>query len=172
MIDKKVVSIFGTSKARPGDGVFESALKLGEALAKNGFTIANGGYGGTMLASAKGAADAGATVIGVTCSAFGRSGANEYISKEIKTDNLQQRLDTLVNTGDAYIVLPGGTGTLLEISHIWEFKNKHFLNDDKPIIIFGGFWQPLVQLIGSIDEKSIECIQVAQTVDDVIKILK
>lgn len=168
---QKVVAIFGTSRSRPGDGVFEMALKLGEALAENGFAIANGGYGGTMLASAKGATQAGGKTIGVTCAAFGRNAANEYIEEEIATDSLQQRLETLVNIADAYVVLPGGTGTLLELAHIWEFKNKHFLNEHKTIIILGGFWKPLVELIGNVDAESLEHIIIAQTPDDVAKIL-
>ena len=65
----------------PGDGVFEMAESLGRLLAQNGFTLANGGYGGTMLAAAKGAAAAGGCVIGVTCTAFKRSRANEYVSE-------------------------------------------------------------------------------------------
>lgn len=169
---KKVVAIFGTSKSRPGDGVFEMALKLGKVLAENGFAIANGGYGGTMLASAKGASLAGGKTIGITCTALGRDGANEYIKEEIKTDSLQQRLETLVNIAGAYVVLPGGTGTLLELAHIWEFRNKHFLNEQKTIIILGSFWKPLVELIGNVDTKSIEHIVVAQMPDDVTKILK
>ncbi|MFZ9011930.1 MAG: hypothetical protein ACO20W_08580, partial [Anaerohalosphaeraceae bacterium] len=50
------VTVFGTSKAQPEEAVFQMAETLGRLLAKNGFTIANGGYGGTMLAGAKGAA--------------------------------------------------------------------------------------------------------------------
>jgi uncharacterized protein (TIGR00730 family) len=169
---QKVVAIFGTSKSRPGDGVFEMALKLGEVLAENGFAIANGGYGGTMLASAKGASQAGGKTIGITCTAFGRDGANEYITEEIATDSLQQRLETLVNIASAYVVLPGGTGTLLELAHIWEFKNKHFLNEQKTIIILGSFWKPLVELIGNVDTESVKHVVVASTADDVSKILK
>ena len=51
---KKIVTVFGTNKAAEGDAVFVLAESLGRLLAENGFTIANGGYGGTMLAAAKG----------------------------------------------------------------------------------------------------------------------
>ncbi|MHC4207576.1 MAG: LOG family protein, partial [Planctomycetota bacterium] len=108
-----------------------------------------GGYGGTMLAAAKGAAEASGEIIGVTCSAFKSSKANNYVTREIVTGSLDERLDTLVNLGRAYIVLPGGTGTLLELAKVWELKNKGFLNMDKPIILLGGFWKPLVELIAT-----------------------
>lgn len=147
----KMITIFGTSKAKPADEIFELAYETGKVLAEAGFTIANGGYGGTMLASAKGAREIGGETIGVTCKAFGRNGANEYITKEIVTENLDERLDTLINLGDGYVVLPGGTGTLLELAKVWELKNKGFMPNDKPIILLGSFYKPIVETIASVD---------------------
>ena len=60
-MDKTVISVFGTGRAREGDGVYDLAEQLGRALAEAGFIVANGGYGGTMQAGAKGAAEAGGT---------------------------------------------------------------------------------------------------------------
>ncbi|MHC4439525.1 MAG: LOG family protein, partial [Planctomycetota bacterium] len=148
-MDDKIVTIFGTSRAGTGDAIFTMAMETGRTLAEAGFTVANGGYGGTMLAAAKGAAEASGEIIGVTCSAFKSSKANNYVTREIVTGSLDERLDTLVNLGRAYIVLPGGTGTLLELAKVWELKNKGFLNMDKPIILLGGFWKPLVELIAT-----------------------
>ena len=93
-----------------GDAIFEMAEEIGNLLAQAGFTIANGGYGGTMTAAAKGASEAGGEIIGVTCSAFKNSKPNKYITREIVTESLDERLDTLIKLGQAYIVLPGGTG--------------------------------------------------------------
>ncbi|UCG56854.1 MAG: LOG family protein [Phycisphaerales bacterium] len=143
----KIVSIFGTGKAGPGDPAYDVAEEVGRLLARAGYTIANGGYGGTMRAAAKGAAEVGGEIIGVTCSAFAGSKANEYVTREIATGSLDERLDTLVQLGRAYVVLPGGTGTLLELAKVWELKNKGFLEVDRPIILVGEFWKPLVNLI-------------------------
>ena len=55
----RVVSVFGTSRAKPGDENYAVAEELGKLLAGAGFSIANGGYGGTMHATAKGAREAG-----------------------------------------------------------------------------------------------------------------
>jgi predicted Rossmann-fold nucleotide-binding protein len=107
-----------------------------------------------MLAAAKGVAEAGGEIIGVTCSAFKSSRANKYVTREIVTGSLDERLDTLVKLGCAYIVLPGGTGTLLELAKVWELKNKGFLKADKPIILLGGFWKPLIELIMTDDADS------------------
>jgi uncharacterized protein (TIGR00730 family) len=151
---EKIVTIFGTGRARRGDPAFALALGTGRLLAQAGLTIANGGYGGTMLAAAQGAAEAGGQVIGVTCSAFKSSKANEYVTREIVTDSLDERLDKLIELGRAYVALPGGTGTLLELAKVWELKNKDFLKADKPIILVGGFWGPLVDLVASDDPGS------------------
>ena len=144
---EKIVTIFGTGRAKPGDSAYELAEETGALLARAGFTIANGGYGGTMSAAAKGAAEAGGEIIGVTCTAFKRSKANQYITREIITGSLDERLDMLIKLGQAYIALPGGTGTLLELAKVWELKNKGFIKTDKTIIILGSFWKPLVELL-------------------------
>jgi len=163
---ERIVTIFGSGGASADDGFF-LAEQIGRLLAGAGFTIANGGYGGTMLAAAKGAALAGGKTIGVTCTAFGRAGANKYISREIVTESLDERLDTLISLGQAYIVLPGGTGTLLELAKVWELKNKGFLETNKPIILVGEFWRPLVDLISTDDAGGTEYLKFAADANEV-----
>ena len=158
---EKIVTIFGTGRAGQGEAPCALAQETGRLLASAGFTIANGGYGGTMLAAAKGAAQAGGQVIGVTCSAFKSSKANEYVTRTIVTASLDERLDTLIQLGQAYIVLPGGTGTLLELAKVWELRNKGFLKADKPIILLGAFWKPLVDLVAADDPDSSAYVQLA-----------
>jgi uncharacterized protein (TIGR00730 family) len=162
-MDEKIVAIFGTGRAKPSDPAYKLAEQTGMLLAQAGFTIANGGYGGTMSAAAKGANEAGGQIIGVTCSAFKNSKANQYVTREIITDSLDERLDTLIKLGQAYIVLPGGTGTLLELAKVWELKNKGFLKTVKPIILLGDFWKPLVELL-NIDDP--ECRRHVKFMDE------
>ena len=152
---EKTITIFGTARVMAGDLVYALASEIGKLLAVAGFTIANGGYGGTMLAAAKGAVEAGGETIGVTCSAFKGSSVNEYINREIVTESLDERLDMLIKLGQAYIVLPGGTGTLLELAKVWELQNKGFLEASKPIILVSEFWMPLVDLMASEDRSSV-----------------
>jgi len=168
---EKVVTIFGTGRARPGEAAFKLAHETGMLLAQAGFSIANGGYGGTMLAAAKGAAEAGGEVIGVTCSAFGSSKANEYVTREIVTHSLDERLEMLVELGRAYVVLPGGTGTLLELAKVWELKNKGFLKTDRPIILVGGFWKSLVDLVVTDDPDSSRYVELADDPNRILEII-
>lgn len=166
-MDEMVVSVFGTGRVRPGEPVYTFAEQVGRALAEAGFAIANGGYRGIMQASAKGAAEAGGTVIGVTCSAFKNSVANEYVTREVVTGSLNERLEALVRLGRAYVVLPGGTGTLLELATVWELKNKRFLDQGKPIVLAGEFWRPLVDLVAGDDPACVKAVAFAETPDEV-----
>jgi len=168
----KIVSVFGTSSAKAGDKSFALAEEVGRSLAIAGFAIANGGYGGTMLAAAKGAREAGGEVIGVTCAAFGRGPANEHVSREIVTRSLSERLEMLVQLGSGYVVLPGGTGTLLELAMVWELKNKGFIGEDKPIILVGEYWSEVVDVVAADDASSRRHFLKAKEPKDVVKILK
>jgi uncharacterized protein (TIGR00730 family) len=170
-MSEKIITIFGTGRAKPGNSTYQLAYEAGKLLAEAGFTVANGGYGGTMLAAAKGAAEAGGEVIGVTCSAFKNSTANEYVTREIVTGSLDERLDTLIKLGQGYVVLPGGTGTLLELAKVWELKNKGFLKTDKPIILLGGFWKPLVDSVASDDPDSSRHVKQADRPEQAIQLI-
>jgi len=170
-MSEKIITIFGTGNAKEGDKVFNLAYELGRLCAETGFAIANGGYGGTMFAAAKGAKQAGGKTIGVTCSAFGRKGPNEFITDEITTSSLIERLSKLIELGAAFVVLPGGTGTLLELSYIWELTNKGFVNPPKPIILLTDFFGPLIEIIAADDKSSVEFVTVARTPAQVIEIL-
>jgi uncharacterized protein (TIGR00725 family) len=140
-----IVSIFGSSKPKRGDEEYKLAYTTGELLARAGFTICNGGYGGTMEAAAEGAKAGGGTTIGVVSSFFSIV-ANRFIDKKIITDQVTDRLLKLIELGNAYVVLKGSTGTLLEFAAVWELINKGVIGT-KPIILIGKFWQPLVRIL-------------------------
>ncbi len=139
------ITVFGSSRPEPGSEAYETARRLGELLARAGFTVATGGYGGAMEGVSRGANEARGHVIGVTAEAF-RSAANTWVSEEIRVKTWQERLFKLVELGAGYVVLPGGTGTLVELSVVWEWINKGFLRV-KPLVILGDFWLPVVRVI-------------------------
>lgn len=142
----KTIVIFGSSRPKPGSDRYLQAYDLGKMLGASGYVLANGGYGGVMEASARGAKEAGGETVGVTCEAFGRGVANQWIDKEIRTASLNERLGKLIGLGDGYVVLPGSTGTLLEIAMVWELINKRFLSE-RPIIFISDYWKPIVDTI-------------------------
>jgi hypothetical protein len=171
-MSERIVSVFGTGRAREGEPAYETANKLGRMLAEAGFVVANGGYGGTMLATAQGAIEAGGSVVGITCKAFENSTANEHVTREVVTESLQERLHNLVKAGDAYVVLPGGTGTLLELASVWELKNKRFLDRTKPIILIGDFWKPLVDLVSLHDPDAPSSVALAAGPAQAVKLIE
>jgi uncharacterized protein (TIGR00730 family) len=141
----KVVTIFGSARALGNDEEYEQALVLGKLLAGAGFTICNGGYGGIMEASAKGAKSIGGKTIGVTVETFSRI-PNKFIDKLIVEADLLSRLQKLISLGDAYVVCKGATGTLAELAFVWELINKGLM-EEKPIIILGNFWSSIVETL-------------------------
>lgn len=143
-----VIAVFGNAAAHVGEFDYEDARALGRGIAERGWVLCNGGYGGTMEAAAHGAVEGGGHTIGVTCPALpGRGEANAYIRQEVPTFDLFTRVNTLVRLGDAYIALPGGTGTLLEVAAVWELTNKGLLGPAKPLILVGAAWEALVEII-------------------------
>jgi predicted Rossmann-fold nucleotide-binding protein len=125
-----------------------------------------------MLAAAKGARSVDGHVIGVTCRAFKRGRANAFVTDERPTETLAERLAMLIALGDAYIVQPGGTGTLLELADVWEHKNKGFAGVDKPILLLGDFWTPLVEMMSAQDARCCACVQIVNDVDSALGVLK
>lgn len=103
MSSSKIITIFGSSRPKAGEDEYEVARELGKLLATAGFTICNGGYGGTMEAAAQGAKEAGGTTIGVTME-FVSTQANPWIDKNIVVKTLIDRLLKLIELGEAYVV--------------------------------------------------------------------
>lgn len=141
----RIITVFGSSRPEQGSSGYQQAYEVGLALGTAGFTVCNGGYGGTMEATARGAKDGRSTTVGVTSEFFGRK-ANRWIDKEITTHTPVERLLKLIELGDGYLILKGGTGTLLELAAVWEFVNKGMVKE-KPIVVLGDFWKPLLTLM-------------------------
>ena len=140
-----IVTIFGSSRPGESEELYKNARRLGMLLAQSGLVVCNGGYGGVMEASARGAKEAGGTTIGVLTDVFSRQ-PNAFIDKRIVEPDLVSRLMRLVELGDAYVVLQGGTGTLLELSMVWELMNKTLMKS-KPFFVMGEFWQPIITTV-------------------------
>ncbi len=137
------ITVFGGAHPRPGEPAYEQAYHLGKLIGSNGNTILTGGYMGTMEAISKGAREAGGHVIGVTCAEIERwrdAKANPFVTEEIHFETLLERLNKLIEACDAAIALPGGIGTLAEISLMW---NRLIIGDisPKPLILVGEEWK-------------------------------
>ncbi len=143
----KIVTIFGSSYPKPGEIEYEDAYFFGRELGKSGFDVCSGGHMGIMDAVSKGAVDSGRNAIGITLDVFS-SKPSKHLTKQIKCKTLFERITQLIYTGDAYLILNGGTGTLLELSAVWEFLNKGFMKT-KPVCAYGKIWNGIIKEIDS-----------------------
>lgn len=175
----KTITIFGSSLPDEHSEIYSEARRLGGLLASAGFTICNGGYAGLMEASARGAQESGGHTIGITCKLW-PSAANRWIVEEVRTKSFPERLMTLIERGDAYVVLPGGTGTLAELALAWELMNKASLSRTvggrKPLLVMAPYWQPVIDCLRQEEQLSsqaswqapaMEIIQLVKSVDQV-----
>lgn len=143
------VAVFGSSRAEPGDGDYAMAMEAGRLLAEAGFGVVNGGYDGLMAAVSQGASAAGGRVIGVTVPDFfpGRAGANRFLTEEVRTGSLTERLHQMRLRTCAALVLPGSIGTFTELAVYWNDAYLAPLRRAKPppVVALGGTWRPLVE---------------------------
>lgn len=164
-----VITVFGSARSAPASADYKTAQALGAALARAGFAVATGGYGGTMEAVSRGAREVGGHVIGVTCNEFSFP-ANDWVEEEIRLPTWGERLFKLVELGAGYVVLPGGTGTLVELAVVWERMSKGFL-PERPFIILADSWQQVVEAMPS-TELSLNPIQRARTPEEAVTLLR
>jgi len=182
MNTKPKVVIFGSFRPCSDDILYKEAYELGFRLGKCGAIVINGGYGGVMEASSRGARDAGAHTIGVTTKIFGIPKPNKWVCEEIKCNGIVDRIEKMLCIGDSFIVMKGGTGTLAELALLWEYVNKKLI-PQKKIICYGDFWKPVVQTLSKesmilsidpIDQPHVEgsscdkLIKFAYSIDEVI----
>lgn len=141
-----VITVFGSSRAERDSPEYRQAYQLGKLLAEAGYAVCNGGYSGTMEAASRGCKDAGGRTIGVTVEVFAGRLPNEFLDEEVGTASLLMRLDKLTALADAFIVLPGGLGTLLEMALVWNLWSLQ-VYPDKLVILLGPSWKAAMDCI-------------------------
>jgi len=131
-----------------------------------------------MEATARGAREAGGHTVGITC-ALWSTPANFYIVEEVRTQTFGERLMTLIERGDAYIALPGGTGTLAELALAWEMMNKRTLSKtvggQKPLLVMAPYWQPVIDCLqqeGQLNDGHPGWVAAAMDIVTLIKLRK
>ena len=183
--EKKIkrVSFFGDADAKKNDQHYIDAFNTAKLLAKNGYIVVNGGGPGVMLASTLGAKAGGGKVELVIIDKKVKMGVNyEGTSDENEsnadqtyvTDTIQDRTEKIVELADAHIVFTGGTGTMAELSSVWE-KAKFEYGKHEPLIFFGDCWKKTIEvLVENLDFDKIEkkVYAFADNPEEVLKIIK
>ncbi|MEW6083271.1 MAG: LOG family protein [Chloroflexota bacterium] len=137
------ISVFGGAQPQPDSREYEEARLLGGLLAQRGHTVLTGGYIGVMEAVSRGAHEAGGHVIGVTCEdieTWRKVSKNQWVKEEWRKKTLLERIQAIIEACDAAIAMPGGVGTLAEISIMWNLMVVESL-PRRPLILVGKGWQ-------------------------------
>ncbi|PYS95604.1 MAG: DNA-binding protein [Acidobacteria bacterium] len=168
----RAVAVFGGSDSLPGSPEYRDAYEVGRLLAIAGIAVVNGGYGGVMEASARGAREAGGHSIGVTTRAFrARPSANPFIETEHSEDDLFLRTRRLIETARAFIILPGKAGTLAELSFLWALQKADLLGP-KPILVLGKVWEDLLRVLRTanlLEEEAAAATRVAGSPQEAVE---
>ena len=172
-----VISVFGSAMPQEGDVDYMSARLMGKLLAESGFAVQTGGYSGVMEAASRGANEAGGHVIGVTCEQieiYRPLKANDWVIEEVKFRTLRERLLQLVENSDGVIVMPGGIGTLTELSLVWNFLQVGEISY-RPMVAIGDLWENVINVFTDspyVNPKHVKLVQLASNPEDAIEKLK
>lgn len=173
------VSIFGSARIQAGHPYYRAAEKTAHLLAKNGYGVITGGGPCIMEAANKGAARAGGKSIGMNIDLPSEQRPNPYINHLINFHYFFCRKVCFVKYAKAFVIFPGGYGTLDELSESITLIQTHRM-EQFPVILFGKkYWQGLLDWFKDsvlredcIDRKDLDILQVADKPEDVVKIIK
>src|SRR6266571_5155889 len=169
------VTVFGSSRIKRDDPHYELARKMGAAIARLGFTVMTGGGPGIMEAANRGAKEVGGRSVGCNIELPFEQPANAYLDRCVRLHYFFVRKALLVKYSYAFVVMPGGAGTLDELFEaltlIQTAKIKNF-----PIVIMGTeYWEGLIGFIekmaqrGMIAPADLKLIYATNSVDEAIE---
>jgi uncharacterized protein (TIGR00730 family) len=144
--DRYRVTIFGSARAKPGTFGYEETKRAATALAEMGCDIITGGGPGLMQAANEGAATSPerSRSVGIRVDLPFEQDVNAFVTQAFEHRTFFTRLHQFVLASDAFIVAPGGIGTVLETMMIWQLLQVRHLQDT-PLILVGKMWPGLVE---------------------------
>jgi uncharacterized protein (TIGR00730 family) len=142
------VTIFGSARTQPGHWVYDEVKRMAGELAGMGCDIVTGGGPGLMQAANEGAAEHNASErvqnVGIRVQLPFEQEVNPFVEQAFEHQTFFTRLHHFVLLSDAFIVAPGGIGTVLESTMIWQLLQVRHLHDI-PLIFTGSMWRELVE---------------------------
>ena len=143
--DRYRVTIFGSARAKPGSVAYEETKRVSKALAEMGCDIITGGGPGLMQAANEGVAASGASKsFGIRVDLPFEQEVNPFVQTGFEHRTFFTRLHHFVLASDAFVVAPGGIGSVLEIMMIWQLLQVRHL-EDTPLILVGKMWPGLIE---------------------------
>jgi uncharacterized protein (TIGR00730 family) len=174
----EAVTIFGSARLSPGDPVYPEVVRTARLLGERGYTVVTGAGGGVMEAANKGAREAGALSIGLNIELPHEQHANPYLDRTVDFRYFFVRKTMLVKYSEAFIVFPGGLGTLDEL-----FEALTLIQTGKvsgmPVILYGtAYWRGLVTWLrnpllaeGKISPEDLDIFQVVDDPEEIVSLV-
>jgi hypothetical protein len=173
------VTVFGSARFAEGHRYYQLAREVGAALAKAGFAVMTGGGGGIMEAANRGAREAGGLSLGCNIQLPREQVPNRYLDKFILFQHFFARKVMLVKYSSAFVVMPGGFGTLDEAFEIATLMQTNKLERFPLIAVGKDFWGKFSDFIrdtmlqeGTISPEDVQFIDPVDTAEDVIRIIR
>jgi hypothetical protein len=173
------VTIFGSARTEPDDPVYKKAEKIAALFAKNNFAVITGGGGGVMEAANKGAAEAGGTSVGLNIVLPFEQEPNKYSNINLDFNYFFIRKVMFVKYAFAYIIMPGGFGTLDELFESVTLVQTQRIKPFPIILVDSDYWSGLKEWItsrllkeGKISPEDIDILQVMDNPEEIVNAVK
>ncbi len=169
------ITIYGSARVRPGDPLYETTVEIARELGNLGFAIVTGGGPGLMEAANKGAHEAGVTSVGLNIELPEEQDPNPYSTLTISFNHFFARKVMLAKYATAFIAMPGGIGTLDELTEILCLIQTHKMKPFPVIVYDSSYWSGLIEWLkaetltgGFISEEDLGLLVVCDSVADVV----
>ncbi|GHV52270.1 cytokinin riboside 5'-monophosphate phosphoribohydrolase [Deltaproteobacteria bacterium] len=176
---RKSVSIFGSSRAKAGTPIYEATEAIARQLCEAGYGIITGGGPGLMEAANKGAYDAEGSSVGLHIHLPHEQQINAYVKTGCAFRYFFVRKLMFVKYAMAYVVMPGGMGTIDEFSEAFVLAQTHRIKPFPIILYDSSFWGGLVDWMkdrmaqdGYIEEKEMELFVIKDTPESVVEYIR
>jgi uncharacterized protein (TIGR00730 family) len=163
------IGVMGSARLTESDDWWGRAHQLGVLLAGKGFVIVTGGYGGLMAAVSRGAHEMGGRVIGLPMQHWTNVEPNQWNADLRWSSNYGTRLNHLLSC-DGVIALPGGVGTLSEMSIVWAASQTE--ERALPLVLLGECWLPVMQAIREnliVSDADLNLLRFAANPEDAVR---
>jgi uncharacterized protein (TIGR00730 family) len=173
------VTIYGSARLRADDQLYVETEEIAFRLGQLGFSIVTGGGPGVMEAANKGAQKAGGTSVGLNISLPEEQVSNAYATKSITFDHFFTRKVMLVKYAVAFVIIPGGLGTLDELTEVLTLIQTHKIKPF-PVVLFNSeFWEGFLDWLRSsvlsrnyVSESDFDLLRVLDRPDEVVEAIR
>jgi len=170
------VSFFGSARVKQADPIYKQTEKIAALFAKNNFAVISGGGGGVMEAANKGATEAGGTSVGLNIILPHEQKPNPFSNIKLNFNYFFIRKVMFVKYASAYIIMPGGFGTLDELFEAVTLIQTRRIKPFPMLLVGSDYWKGLIDWVKSrlLEEKRIssEDLGILQIMDDPEEIVK